>query len=71
MPQGHKATRAPGSESGERRPLASFGGPAAHPCYFRDEFVVLVVLALLLLGPWRAPSWAVVLVTVVLAAWLI
>jgi chromate transporter len=32
---------------------------------------VLVVLALLLPGWWRAPSWAVVLVTVVLAAWVI
>jgi chromate transporter len=32
---------------------------------------ILVVLALLVLGSWRAPSWAVVLVTVALAAWVI
>ncbi|MGF6920586.1 chromate transporter [Paraburkholderia sp. 40] len=32
---------------------------------------VLVVLALLLLGSWRAPSWAVVLVTNLLAGWVI
>jgi chromate transporter len=33
--------------------------------------VVLVLLALLLLGWWRAPSWAVVLVTALLAGWII
>jgi chromate transporter len=31
----------------------------------------LVVAALVLLGWWRVPSWAVVLITVVLAWWFV
>jgi chromate transporter len=51
--------------------LAALYDPVWTSAVHNGADFVLVVLALLLLGWWRAPSWAVVLVTILLAGWVI